>query len=90
MRYNKTMSFELIGQHEVEKENGTYVIKAYFDSDTNTQKNEYCLNKEVLFSQEYEMHYLDEPENDLDIDSVVEGFEYWFGIVGPDWRPQGF
>lgn len=84
------MAFELIGERDSVKDNQTYVIRVYFDEDTNTQRNEYVLDEEVLYYIEFEQHYLQEADKDLSIDGVVEGFDDWYEQFGPDWRPEAF
>lgn len=89
MGYNLYMSFKLIGEQDSVKENQTYTIKVYFDSDTNTQRNEYILEDEILYYIEFEQHNIQE-ENDVSLNSVVLGFDDWYETFGPDWRPDAF
>lgn len=84
------MAFEIIGERDSVKDDQTYVIKVYFDEDTNTQRNEYVLDEEVLYYIEFEQHYLQEADKDLSIDGVLEGFDDWYEQFGPDWRPEAF
>jgi hypothetical protein len=84
------MAFELLVQQDCVKGDQTYVVKLYFDADTNTQKHEYVLNDEVLFYIEYEAYPHDIPDIDLSLASIVEGFDLWYEQVGPDWRPEAF
>lgn len=89
MRYNLGMSFQLVSQKNSIKEDQTYTIKAYFDSDTNTQRNEYVLDDEIIYYIEFEQHDIQE-EKDVNIDSIVSGFDDWYDEFGPDWRPEPF
>lgn len=84
------MAFELIAEADSVKEDQTYTIKIHFDSDTNTQRNEYVLDDEVLYFIEFEQHNVLEADKDLSIDSVVEGFDAWYDEFGPNWRPVAF
>lgn len=84
------MAFELIGEQDSVKEDQTYTVKVYFDSDTNTQRNEYVLDDEVLYFIEFEEHNFLEPDKDLKVDAVAEGFDAWYDEFGPDWRPVAF
>lgn len=90
MRYNNNMAFELIGEKDSVKEDQTYTVKVYFDSDTNTQRNEYILDEEIIYHIEFEQHDLQEVEKDLSVDGVVAGFDDWYDQFGPDWRPEAF
>jgi hypothetical protein len=84
------MTFELMGEKESVKEDRVYVVRMLFDSDTNTQRNEYVLNEEILYHIEFEQHNIQEAENDLDIDSVAAGFDEWYDQFGPEWLPEAF
>lgn len=84
------MAFELVGERDVQKGDQTYVVKVHFDADTNTQRNEYILDEEVLYHFEFEQHELQEFDEDLSVDAVVEGFNDWYDQFGPDWRPEAF
>lgn len=84
------MSFELLAEQDSVKGDQTYTIKLYFDSDTNTQRNEYVLDGEILYHIEFEQTNYEEPEKDLSIDAIVEGFDEWYNEFGPDWRPEAF
>lgn len=84
------MSFELIDEMDCIKGDQIYTIRLYFDADTNTQKHEYLIDNELLYYFEYEIPQVEKPRKDIDIKAVVEGFEYWYSQVGPDWRPEPF
>lgn len=84
------MSFQLLAQRDVPKEDQEYSVRVYFDADTNTQRNEYLLDEEVLYFIEFEEHNVEEASKDISIDAIVEGFNSWYELVGPDWRPQAF
>jgi hypothetical protein len=84
------MSFKLINEQQCIKGSNTYIVKLYFDADTNTQKHEYVLNDEVLYNFAYEAPDLEEPEKNIGISAIVDGFEYWYDQFGPDWRPSAF
>jgi len=84
------MSFKLIDEVECVKGDQIYTVKMYFDADTNTQKHEYVLNDEVLYHFAYEAPDLEDPEKNLGITPIAEGFDYWYDQVGPDWRPSAF
>jgi len=84
------MSLQLIAEKDTPKEGQNYSVRVYFDADTNTQRNEYLLDEEIMYFIEFEVHVIDEPENDIRIDSLVEGFDSWYELVGPAWRPQAF
>lgn len=88
--YNNVMAFELIGERESAKEENVYSIRVYFDADTNTQRNEYVLDEEVLYYIEFEQHEIQEADKDLSVDGVAAGFDDWYDQFGPDWRPQAF
>jgi len=84
------MALQLFGERECAKGDQTYVVKVFFDEDTNTQRHEYVLNGEILFHLEYEFHLPQEPAQDDRLDAIVEGFDLWYDQVGPDWRPEAF
>jgi hypothetical protein len=84
------MSFKLIDEMDSIKGDRTYIIKMYFDTDTNTQKHEYILNDEVFYHFSYEAPDLEDPEKNLGISSIADGFDYWYDQFGPDWRPEPF
>lgn len=84
------MAFELMGEKDSIKGEKIYTIKVFFDADTNTQRNEYVVNGEVLYNIEFEQHDLQDPDKDLDLDSVVSGFDDWYDEFGPNWRPSPF
>jgi hypothetical protein len=84
------MSFNLIDEMDCVKGDQTYVVKLYFDADTNTQRHEYVLDDEILYYFEYEAPELEEPHKNLGILFVAEGFDYWYDQFGPDWRPEPF
>jgi hypothetical protein len=84
------MAFELIGEKDSVKGDQTYAIKVYFDADTNTQRNEYVLNDEILYYIEFEQNEIQEADKDMSVDSVASGFDDWYDEFGPDWRPQAF
>ena len=69
------MAFELIGEREKVKEDQTYIIRVYFDADTNTQRNEYILDEEILYYIEFEEHEIQEADKDVSVDSVANGFD---------------
>lgn len=79
------MSFQLLDESEVVREGNTFIIKLYFDYDTNMQKHEYVLNDEVFYFLEYEAWPFDEPEKDLRIGSIVAGFIDWYDQFGMEW-----
>jgi hypothetical protein len=81
------MAFKLLSEADCIMDDQTYNVKTFFDKKTNTQRNEYILNDKILFSQEYEMVYLEDVEKDFKIESTIDGFVYWYNMVGPDWRP---
>lgn len=84
------MAFELLGEADCPRDGNAYSVKAFYDIDTSMQRNEYLLDNEVLFAQEYEVLEVENPETDIDIQSVINGFDIWYGVVGPDWRPTFF
>ena len=84
------MSFELIGEQECVKEDQSYFVKLYFDADTNTQRHEYVLDDEILFYIEYEAYPHDIADVDLNVESIVNGFDDWYDTFGPNWRPALF
>jgi hypothetical protein len=84
------MAFELIDSKKRKKNNQFYTVKLYFDFDTNTQKHEYCLNENILYSLEYESYEFEDVKKDINIDSIVQGFDFWYDQVGPDWQPEAF
>jgi hypothetical protein len=84
------MSFKLIDEVECIKGDQTYTVKMYFDADTNTQGHEYVLDGEVLYHLNYEAPNLEEPEKNLGLNAIAEGFDYWYDQFGPDWRPEPF
>jgi len=90
VRYNIDMAFELIGEQDSVKDDQTYTIRVYFDSDTNTQRNEYILEEEILYYIEFEQSEIQEADKDVSVDSVVAGFDDWHEEFGSDWRPQAF
>lgn len=84
------MAFELVGEEDSVKDDQTYTIRVYFDADTNTQRNEYVLDEEILYHIEFEQHELQEADRDLNVEAVVNGFDDWYEQFGPDWRPEAF
>lgn len=84
------MSFKLIDEVDCVKGEQIYRITLYFDSDTNTQKHQYILNDETLYQIEYEVEPVEDPESNLEIDSIANGFDNWYDQFGPDWRPEPF
>lgn len=84
------MSFELLGEADCPKDGQAYSVKTFYDIESHMQRNEYLLDGELLFAQEYEVSDIQEPENDFDIQSTINGFEVWYDFVGPDWRPTFF
>lgn len=84
------MSFVLVKEQVVPKPNGTYSVKLFFDEDTNTARNEYLLEGEILYHYEYEVDPFTIPEQDLSFEHIVDAFNGWYDIVGPDWRPEAF
>ena len=84
------MAFELMGEEESVRGDQAYLVRVLFDADTNTQRNEYVLNEETLYHIEFEQHNVQEAENDIDIESIVAGFNEWYDQFGPDWRPEAF
>jgi hypothetical protein len=84
------MAFKLLAEADSIKGEQTYSVKTFLDNNTNTQRNEYILDGEILFAQEYEFVPMEEPEVNFNIQSTLDGFDIWYDIVGPDWRPTGF
>lgn len=84
------MSFNLIDEMYCVKAEQMYLVKLYFDSDTNTQRHEYILDDEILYYIEYEAFQVEDPEINIEIDSIVNGFDAWYDEFGPDWRPVPF
>jgi hypothetical protein len=82
------MAFELLNQAESVKGNKIYIIRLYFDKETNTQKHEYVLDDEVLYYLEYGAYAHEVADFDLSIEPVVAGFDAWYDQMGPDWKPQ--
>ena len=84
------MSFILVGEEQSVKGDQTYIVRVLFDSDTNTQRNEYVLDEETLYHIEFEQHDIQEADSDIDISAIVSGFDDWYDKFGPDWRPEAF
>ena len=84
------MSFELINERDIVLQDQKYIVRLYFDHDTNTQRHEYVLEDEVLYYLEYESHPFEEPEKNINFESIVNGFHNWYNQFGPDWRPKAF
>ena len=84
------MTFKLIDEMDCVKGDQTYTMKMYFDSDTNTQRHEYVLNDQILYHLEYEIAPVEEPEKNLEVGSIADGFDHWYEEFGPDWRPEAF
>ena len=84
------MAVELVGQQTITKGESQYVIRLLFDNDTSMQRIEYFLDSQLLYFIQFDSDRVEEPMTDLDVESLVSGFEYWFSVVGPDWRPEAF
>lgn len=84
------MSFQLLNEEACVKGSQTYMIRLYFDQDTNTQKHEYSLDDQVLYHIEYEALSYEVPNKDISLESIVLGFHDWYDEFGPNWRPVAF
>jgi len=84
------MAFRLVGEKDNIKDDQVYTVKVYFDPDTNTQRNEYVLDEEILYNIEFEQKNIEEFDKDLSVESVCSGFNDWYQEFGPRWRPEAF
>lgn len=84
------MAFVLVREQNVSKVNGIYTVKLYFDENTNMLRNEYVLAEEILYHIEYEVNPNVIPEEDIPFQMIVDAFNSWYELVGPDWRPEAF
>lgn len=63
-----------------ERDGKNYTIKVLYNNDDDTLRYEYILDEDVVYYLDQESP-VDEPDKDVENQSLIDGFDYWYDVV---------